>query len=170
MLFVVPVGIILLLEDKVGQYLPKHLLFEQLSCFQVLLAHVRVSSFPGLQVGSEITISFHQVMVVLALIQNRFQGTFVLICFLQLDNVIFFEFAQLTFDIILRAMLFDQPLRNSLDHRTIFIAKSFNIDNHLAPRIFHLLQLGELGTGYKGFYLHVYLSDVSSCSHFERCK
>ena len=149
MVLVVPVGNILLLKDKVGQYLPKHLLLEQLPCFQVLLAHVRVSSLPGLKVGSEVAISFHQVMVVLTLVQNRLKITFILICFLQLDNVILFKFVQLAFDIIFRTMLLDQPLRDGLDHRTLLIAESFNIDDHLAPRIFHLLQLGELGTGYK---------------------
>ena len=107
MLPVVPVGNILLLKDEVRQYLPKHLLLEQLPCFQVLLAHVRVSSLPGLKVGSEVVVSFHQVMVVLTLVQNRLKITFILICFLQLDNVILFKFVQLAFDIILRTMLLD---------------------------------------------------------------
>ena len=109
-------------------------------------------------------------VVVLTLVQYRLKGTFVLVCFLQLDNVIFLEFAQLAFDIILRSMLLDKSLRDSLDHRTLLIIESFNIDNHLAPCIFHLLQLGELGTGDKGFYLHVDLSNVSGRIHFEWCK
>jgi hypothetical protein len=86
-----PVLVTLLSEDKIGKDLLENLLFEELSRFEVLLAHVGIRSFPLFEVGLQIGLGSDKLVILLALIQNSLQLNNRLVSLFQLLLIVQFK-------------------------------------------------------------------------------